>query len=313
MTMPWLDSIKQSFSNRLDTERLGHAPMILGPQGLGKRALAHWLVARVLCLKPNDGEPCGSCRACQLLDSQSHPDLFLASIPEDKTQLTVDVVRALTQGLQLTPSIGPHRVGLIDQSDQMNANAANALLKTLEEPSARAWLILVSDDPDRLPATVLSRCQKIMVRPPAPESSRDWLLEHLPEAQPADIDLALAVSGGAPLKALELLSQDGLDLGREIRKVLLDAAAGQLPAPGRIEQWAARAPQTWHWLAFWCRSFMDGILLDKEAVISSHPSVLAALWQQALEGRAMADTNIRADLLLGKWLLEWTSKVGKAS
>ncbi|SRR6056297_2621214 len=313
MMMPWLDTIKKSFSDRLDTERLGHAPMILGPVGLGKRDLASWLVARVLCLRPNDGEPCGSCRACQLLGSKSHPDLFVASIPEDKTQLTVDVIRALAQGLQLTPSIGPHRVGLINQADQMNTNAANALLKTLEEPSSRAWLILVSDDPDRLPATVLSRCQKVIIRPPTSETAREWLADYLPEAQSADIDLALAVSGGAPLKALDLLSEDGLALGREIRTVLLEAAAGQLPAPGRIEEWASRAPQTWHWLAFWCRSFMDGILLGKSGTISSHPAGLAVLWQQALEGRAMANTNIRADLLLGKWLLEWTSTVGKSS
>jgi DNA polymerase-3 subunit delta' len=313
MNVPWLDPVKESFSDLLDQGRLGHAPMLIGPAGLGKRGLADWLVARLLCLGAIDGSPCGNCRSCQLLESRSHPDLFVASVPEDKSQLTVDVIRALAQGLQLTPSIGPHRVGLIKEADQMNINAANALLKTLEEPSAKAWLVLVSDNPDKLPATVLSRCQKKMIRPPTPEVARLWLAANIPEAQGADIDLALEVSGGAPLEALFLLSEDGLVLGGELRNVLLEAAGGRLPTPDRIETWSDRAPEVWHWLAFWCRRFMSELLLGQGKDIAARPEALATLWQQALEGRAMADTNIRADLLLGKWLLEWTVQVNKAS
>ncbi|MFW6340949.1 MAG: DNA polymerase III subunit delta' [Wenzhouxiangella sp.] len=306
MNLPWLSSLQQHFETALTAGRLGHAPMIQGPSGLGKRQLARWLTARLLCLMPIDGLPCGQCRSCQLLDSGSHPDLFVAKVPEDKTQLTVDVIRDLTRGLQLTPAIGPHRVGLVEEADRMNRNAANALLKTLEEPSDQAWLILVSDDPAGLPATVLSRCQRTSVHPPDAEIARSWLEGQVETAGRDDIELAQQASGGAPLRALALLTSDGLDFGRQVRGVMLDAARGQLPAPGLIDDWAGRAPESWHWLAYWCRSFMGSLLLDDDRALTVEPVGLGVLWQQALAGRAMAGTSIRADLLLSKWLLEWS-------
>lgn len=311
MKLPWLEELQRSLNLRLDEGRLGHAPMIQGPAGLGKRELARWLAARVLCLSPNHGQPCGECRSCQLLRSRSHPDFFLAEIPEDKTQLTVDVVRDFSRSLQLTPSIGPHRVGLIEEADRMNNNAANALLKTLEEPSPRSWLILVSDDPDSLPATILSRCQKNAVRPPEMGFTRQWLAGQAPDAKPEDIDLALDMAGSAPLKALSLLSGDGLTFGREVREVLLKTAAGEMPDDDVTGAWTTRAREAWHWLAYWCRCFMRARLVDGHDVPGIAPDDLARLGQQALEGGALANTSIRADLLLGKWLLEWSSTAVK--
>jgi len=311
VNLPWLDEIQASLSQSLGEERLGHAPMIQGPAGLGKRELARWLAARILCLSPTNGQPCGECRSCQLLNSRSHPDFFLAEIPEDKTQLTVDVVRNFSRGLQLTPSIGPHRVGLIEEADQMNKNAANALLKTLEEPSPRSWLILVSDDPDSLPATVLSRCQKNVVRPPDTGFTRQWLAGQAPDARSDDIDLALDMAGSAPLKALSLLTGDGLAFGREVREVLLTTAGGQIPDGDVTETWATRADEAWHWLAYWCRCFMSKVLVDGHDDLGVAPGDLARLGQQALEGSALANSSIRADLLLGKWLLEWSFTAAK--
>lgn len=311
MNLPWLVDYRQGLNQSLEQGRLGHAPMMLGPAGLGKRALARWLTARILCLKPVAGQPCGQCQSCRLLESGTHPDLFIAAVPEDKTQLTVDVIRELTQGLQLTPSIGPRRVGLIAEADQMNRNAANALLKTLEEPSSQAWLVLVCDDPNTLPATVLSRCQKINVHPPDPHDARGWLREQ--QAVDADdLELALAASGGAPLRARALLDGDGLAFGREVRQVLLTAARGQPPAPAVLSGWSSRAAEAWQWLAYWVRDFMGAALLgNKTELAPVDPAALARLWQQAMEGRAMAGSSIRADLLLGKWLLEWSAQFGR--
>lgn len=312
MNLPWLEPYQQRLNESLDHARLGHAPMLLGPAGLGKRDLARWLAARVLCLKPDSGQPCGQCRSCSLLESATHPDLFTAAVPEDKTQLTVDVIRAFTQGLQLTPSIGSTRVGLIEEADQMNRNAANALLKTLEEPSSRAWVVLVSDDPDTLPATILSRCQKIRVHPPDSEEARAWLRAHSEHPCERDIELALEAGGGGPLRALALLQGDGLAFGREIRQALLDATCDQAPTPAMLAAWSSRPAETWHWLAHWVRHFMGSALAYEDSDGPAlDPVALARLWQQALEGRAMAGTSIRADLLLGKWLLEWSGQFGR--
>ena len=306
MNLPWLDASRNRLNEALARNRLGHAPLVHGPAGLGKRILADWLVRRILCLAPEQGEPCGRCRSCELLDGGVHPDLFTASIPEDKTQLTVDVIRDLSRGLALTPSIGPRRVGLIAEADRMNRNAANALLKTLEEPSAQAWLILVSDHPEGLPATIRSRCQKLPVHPPDPETTAAWLAEQGVQATSEDRALAVEAAGGAPLRALQLLRDSNLAFGLDVRSRLLDISRGSAPAPQLIEQWSERSDEAWHWLAYWTRQWLGPAvgLEAGETGVADAPG-LSQLWQQALEGRALSSGAIRADLLLGKWLLEW--------
>lgn len=312
MNLPWLDEQRRALNLALEQQRLGHAPLLLGPEGLGKSALARWLVARILCQSPQAGEPCGHCKSCRLLAAGSHPDLFQGLIPEDKSQIPVDVVRELCQGLQLTPSIGRCRVGLIEPAEAMNRNAANALLKTLEEPSDQTWLILVSHDPDRLPATVRSRCQKVALRVPAQAEAMEWLQQQTTGAAPERLALALAAAGGAPCRALELLEDHGLEFGLEVRESLLALAAGRTLAPEISSEWAGRAHEIWFWLGHWIRQCMGCSLALSEAIGSdwpqpSSPDSMSRLWQQALQGRQLAETSIRADLLLDKWLLEWTS------
>ena len=312
MNLPWLKAHQHDFNDSLMRSRLGHAPLIHGPAGLGKRRLARWLVARILCLEPTDSQPCGRCRSCQLLQGQTHPDRFIAAIPEDKTQVTVDVIRELSRGLQLTPAVGPSRVGLLEEADRMNQNAANALLKTLEEPAPSAWLVLVSDRPEVLPATILSRCQKVAVHPPQTEHGLDWLRAEMPQAESERLALALEVAGGAPLRAKELITSKTLDFGLEIRAALLDAARHKRIPPGLIEPWAERAEEAWHWLAYWVRQWTGSSLgLGEDEPAAMDTRGLTELWQQALRGRGLADGSIRADLLLGKWLLEWIAVVDR--
>lgn len=309
MKLPWLAVYEQALEQALESGRLGHAPLLQGPPGVGKSQLARWLVARILCINTESARPCGTCHSCRLLAAGTHPDLFLGHIPEDKTQITVDVVRELTAGLQLTPSIGPHRVALIEPAERMNTNAANALLKTLEEPVGRAWLILVSDRPGLLPATVRSRCQKITVQPPSRAVAHSWLSASSPDSEDEDITLALDVCADAPLKALELLKGDGLKTGREVRRVLQELAAGK-PAPADlVMRWAEGPEQTWNWVSYWLKVWLEQAL-DSDAAdmpSGSRPADLTRAWQQALQGKQLVETPIRNDLLFEKWLLEWQS------
>ena len=315
MNLPWLEAQQQALGLALETQRLGHAPLLHGPPGLGKAQLADWLAKRILCLTPKRGQPCGRCRSCELLAAGTHPDLFFGQIPEDKTQITVDVIRELSAGLQLTPSIGPHRVGLIQPAEAMNRNAANALLKTLEEPAARAWLILVTDRPDLLPATVRSRCQKIAIKPPPRAEAAAWLDAQGVSAKVEDIALALDFCADAPLKARALLEGDGLAHGLDIQRKLLDLAHRQPISPELADCWAARASESWSWVCYWLKHWLS-VSLETKAKASdterallpvSRPVDLARAWQQALEGRQLAETSMRSDLLFGKWLLEWQS------
>ena len=314
MRLPWLNAQAEALGSALDSERLGHAPLIHGPSGLGKIELARWLVARILCLDQEGRAPCGACRSCTLLEAATHPDLFTAGIPEEKQQIPVDVVRDLCRGLQLTPSVGRRRVGWIEPAEAMNRNAANALLKTLEEPAPGTWLVLVSHHPERLPATIRSRCQKISVHPPSAEVAMAWLSAQLPDSAHEQLALALAAAGGAPVRALELLrDDDGLAFGLEIRQALLELAHARPVAAAIAEEWAAHPARSWGWIAHWVHQWMGqamkapGPAAPGSLPMPVKPEVLARMWQQALEGRQLAESPIRADLLLGKWLLEWSA------
>ncbi len=315
MNLPWLEEHKQALTSRLEAGRLGHAPLIQGPKGVGKRRLAQWLIARILCLEPSGTEPCGQCRSCQLLESGSHPDYFEINIPEDKQVIPVDLIRELIEKMQLTPSIGQSRAGLIVTADAMNRNAANALLKTLEEPSPGAWLVLCSDQPASLPATIRSRCQQLSIRPPAAQPAREWLGEACPDVDPAKRNAALMLSGGAPLAARNMLEQGELDRGLTILGTLTDPRADRY-SPALLDQWQQDAIETWQWLARWLGLMMHctrGISVPELAIAGRLPDDLperdlARLWEHALEGRRGAVAgSIRQDLSLGKWLLEWNS------
>ncbi len=315
MSIPWLETEQKALNAALEADRFGHAPLLYGPGGIGKRAFSHWLVARILCQAEQGQRPCGTCRSCLLLQAGTHPDLFLAGVAEEKTQITVDQVRKLCAGLQLTPSIGDQRVGLIEPAERMNANAANALLKTLEEPSSRAWLILVSDRAELLPATVRSRCQKLALHPPRRPEALRWLQSESGTASPDDLNMALDFSGDAPLRAREIIERDGLSRGRAIREVLLDVAGGAPLSASVAEQWAAHPQESWDWISHWIRQWMIGEFGvasgsgHEELPVAGRRDHLAAelarSWKRAQESRKLADTAIRADLLLGKWLLEW--------
>lgn len=313
MNLPWLEPCKKDLARRLDAGRLGHAPLIQGPAGTGKLALARWLVARILCLDPGDPEPCRQCRACELLDKGVHPDLFQVDIPEDKQVIPVDLIRELIERMQLTPSVSAHRVGLIVAADAMNANAANALLKTLEEPAPGAWIVLRSDQPARLPATVRSRCQKLVVRPPQQSVAANWLEQACPDSPASHRQAALALSGMAPLTARDMLAEGELERGLAMLDSLLDGSRGDNPAD-LADAWQQDAVASWQWLARWTALLMEnrhrpaGVELSVKRPLPEDfdSAALARLWQQALEGGRLAmGGSVRQDLLLGKWLLEW--------
>ena len=313
MTLPWLEPEMERLASALDQERLGHAPLIGGPAGLGKSELGDWLARRILCLDPAQRDPCGQCASCRMIAAGTHPDFFRVGIPEDKKAIPVDSVRQLTDSLQLTPSIGPRRLGLIEPAEAMNTNAANALLKTLEEPSPNAWLVLVSHQPGRLPATVRSRCQPVSLRPPARGAALDWLSERCPETASDVLSEALSLTTGAPLAARRLLEEQRLEFGHAVLDGLLAVAGGAALDQVLDPRWVESAPETWEWLAVWCSVLMrhaQGLEArhlpgDRTLPTDLDPARLGQLWEQALKGMAMTRGNARQDLLLGKWLLEW--------
>jgi len=151
------------------------------------------------------------------------------------------------------------------------------------------------------------------VRPPDDDQAAAWLAERHAGLTPADRERALALAAGAPLAASDLLESDGLDFGQRILSGLLQVARGGPVSAAVGDDWLARPDLTWRWLAVWMAAFMrqaqglPGTELPDQVALPRPVSAerLAALWERTLQGRQMADTTVRHDLLMGKWLLEW--------
>ncbi len=183
-----------------NSRRLHHALLITGIDGIGKQAFCQWLVEALLCRQRTEAGACGECSSCHQLMALSHPD-FLAVLPEGANAgIKIDAVRELVEWLQLTAGQQSYRVALISEANGLNRHSANSLLKTLEEPSDNAVLILCASRIGALPATVLSRCQKITLKMGDKDAAVHWLAPHCPE--PA---LALLEAGGGPYAALRNL------------------------------------------------------------------------------------------------------------
>jgi DNA polymerase-3 subunit delta' len=304
---PWQQRAFERVLASHTSERLGHGLLVCGPARLGKRALVEAIAARLLCTGAAPGAPaCGGCRGCRLLAAGTHPDLHRISFAlndkgEPRSVIVVEQMRVLSDTISLTGQLGGAIVCLIDPADAMNHNAANALLKTLEEPQVGRYLILVSDAPYRLSATIRSRCQRIELRPPPQDEARAWLIAHgLPAAR---VDQALALSDGHPGEAQALLSEGGLELREAVQHDLDALAARRVPLSDTVKAWLDDRPQERlaHAAAL-ARVRGRERLLGGEA--GAFPE-LAAWYDQANRVRALLDTPLKADLLMGELLAGW--------
>ncbi|MEL6870203.1 MAG: hypothetical protein AAFO81_10425 [Pseudomonadota bacterium] len=234
--MFWLDELKQSLRAQLDSNTLSHAVLFAGAPGLGKRQLAAWLVQQFL--------GSAAARSLQQMDEQL-ADFRHLTIAADKKQISVEQVRALSAALALSSHSGTGKAAVIEPADAMTVASANSLLKTLEEPSGDALLVLVADDVSRLPATVVSRVSAYTLRTPAMSLSEQWLTVQGNETAAAD--RALRYAYGAPLKAQALLDSGVLDA--------LDSIAGDLERVMSGTEGALAVANRWKKLDF-------GLVLD---------------------------------------------------
>ncbi len=143
---------------------VSHAYLLTGPPGIGKATLARALAAALMC-QNEGGSPCGECRACRLIASGNHPDLHVVESERVGANLKIEQVRDLQRQLALTPVEGRWRVAILRRFEEATTSAANALLKTLEEPPPYVVLVILASDADRLLPTIVSRCQQIPLRP----------------------------------------------------------------------------------------------------------------------------------------------------
>ena len=200
---PWLLEEMAQLLDRSSRGRLPHALLLSGIDGIGKRAFSQCLSETLLCQKPQPTGACGECESCRQLLADSHPD-FRKLVPEGaNAAIKVDPVRSLVEWLQLTASQSSYRIALLEQADTLNRNAANSLLKTLEEPGDHAVLILSATRSGALPATIRSRCQKVTLKMSDRAAAVQWLTDKVD-----DPELALLEASGGPFLAVENASEE---------------------------------------------------------------------------------------------------------
>jgi DNA polymerase III subunit delta' len=239
VTPQWLTPATSALRAAYEAGRLPHALMIHDSPGAGGDWLAGWAAALALCTNKADA-PCGRCPSCTRVTANQHPDLIRIHPIEESKQLRIEQVRGLAEELSLTSHQGGYKVGILSPADMLNRFAANALLKTLEEPPARTLLILVASQPSRLPATILSRCQKLRVRTPTRAESLEWLQQ---TRGAGDWNGVLDLLGEAPFLAAEGDPKAISALGAETRRTLEEIAAGSADPLATAERWSRSEPE----------------------------------------------------------------------
>jgi DNA polymerase-3 subunit delta' len=302
---PWLEDIEQEFAERLRGGRMAHAVLLSGPAGLGKTQLGKAFLASLLCLE-NSYPACGACRSCQLLGSGAHPEGHVLTFEPHprrdglRTELVVEQVRRLTAALHLTNSVSRRKAALAYPAESLNPSAANALLKTLEEPPGDAVLILVSHNPSRLPATVRSRCQGLFARCPDREVAIPWLMEAR-QVSAEQAALALEAAAGSPLRAVRILEEEGIEPYRALGELLDGLRSGQCEPAAAMAAIAEVDPDLlWSWLSL--RAARETRAQLGQAALARS---FARLQIEADRNRGLLTTPVRKDLLLQDWLIQW--------
>ncbi len=189
-------------------DAMRHAYLFAGPPHLGRRTLALRFAQAMNCTEASEaGIPCGKCRDCRQIEAMQHPDLAVIEAEHEGGILKVEQVRETRRNLALKPYQSKYRLAIFLRFQEANDNAANALLKTLEEAPAYAVLILTADNPDQLLPTIVSRCEVLRLRPLPVETVESFLLERGVDSTQAR--LLAHISGGRPGYALHLWQDPG--------------------------------------------------------------------------------------------------------
>ncbi|MFK5914954.1 MAG: DNA polymerase III subunit delta' [Woeseiaceae bacterium] len=206
----WQESTWKSLTQNHFDDRLPHGLLFHGPKGIGKNVFATSFANWLLCEQPSESSTCGKCKSCLLVQAKSHPDLVNLVPEEEGKSIKVDQIRELIQTMSLSHHTNGYRVIIVSPADSLNINASNSLLKTLEEPSDKTVIILVTDQSSKLMPTIRSRTQMVRFDIPDEQLSLNWLKDN--KLEDSQAKLALKLSAGAPLASLKLAEGDGLAL-----------------------------------------------------------------------------------------------------
>ena len=294
LVLPWQAELLQGLLARHAEKKLPHALLVHGMKGVGKVQFARTLANSLLCEATlANGFACGKCSACGWFAASNHPDyreVAPASEAEDDAETSADAepataekvekksnqiavvqIRALSDFVTLPSHRNGFRVLVLYPAEAMNSAAANALLKTLEEPPARTAIILVTHQLGRLMATITSRCQQVLIAKPSFDIAQAWLSAQGVDSAP----LLLAQVGGAPLAALEIADPDLQKNRREFLSVLSDLNADHLAAAAKWEK--LEKPELARLFGYLHTWVCDLIIVRATGAVQFHPDQLSGL------------------------------------
>jgi len=278
--LPWHNSLWQQVLRRHQQDRLPHALLLCGPQGMGKALFAQNLAATLLCENPQ-GQACGHCKSCSLRHAGTHPDFLQVQPAEVGKQIAIAQIRDLIQFYALTTQYGRYKIVILNPAEAMNRNSANSLLKVLEEPPPKTLIMLVSHQPMRLLATIQSRCQRLDFSRPERKLTETWLRQQLNNS--ASIPLLLNLSAQAPLAALTLVETEAMAKRQALFENLTALPSGRSDPISIAKGWNEwEVKQVLQWMFSWTMDIIRYALTGQVQFLVNydHQDVLQRLARQ---------------------------------
>ncbi|MDD5276654.1 MAG: DNA polymerase III subunit delta' [Methylovulum sp.] len=319
--LPWQQQDWAHLAAYLAQKRIPQALLVIGKKGLGKQQLVKLFANVLLCKQPrSNGFSCGRCSGCLLFQAETHPDFFYIKPDENKTVIGIGQIRNLVVQLSLKPQFETYRVVIVSPADEISVGAANAFLKYLEEPTERTILILITDKPAKLPLTIVSRCQKLMVTVPDKDMFFSWIKARGPDVSDAVAETLFGLAQGAPLSALSYLNGQSLLLRNECFKDWLAIAHQQAHPVIVAEKWF-KLPEAL--LVFWISSWLIDLIkcyyqIGKDGLYNPdlcyplqalsqrlEPKNLYKFYDLLLTTRQYLHTQINKQLMFEEILIQW--------
>ena len=303
----WQKAAWQNFATRRLGAQMPHALMLTASPGLGLQQFAERARASLLCVAPlANAQACEKCRSCVARHAGSHPDDCAIHPEEGKVSIGIDLIRTAAERLSKTPQAGGFQVALIEPAHAMTIAAANALLKTLEEPARDTVLILVSEQPGKLLPTVLSRCQRLHLSRPSKTQALAWLAAS-GHAKSANLEIALSIAAGAPVLAAQLLASGAVQSYQGLSDALEQGVRNSnIDALAIGKQWMQRLPEFARLYEYYLLSQQrkNANSMDKSDrdALRSKIMAIAKQYQDLAKLREWGGTGVRIDLSIAALL-----------
>lgn len=306
--LPWFENQLTEMVSRYEAKTFPQSLLLIGEQFIGKSLFANDVAKSILCLDRKDQHACGKCQSCVWIDKNSHPDFLSIASEEKSNVIKVDQIRQLIQFAQMTSETG-RKVIVIHDAHEMNLNAANALLKTLEEPVNHCYLILVTSYPKKLPITIISRCQRQLLSVSGQEAVMiKWLKSVSEGATDQNIREVLALSYGRPILSYQFLSTDALLIMNELEKLFTH----YLQHRSHFNELSDYIVKNWHFashlILYWLMNAVkgEGQQLPIVNLLNYQSSMVVFEHYEAFVNIIeLSSTSVKQEWMIQEWLMKF--------